>query len=205
MLYVAGETRHGCADPIEVYAENYHIARIESADTQFVRTRLRGGTELVFVASHAAPDAREPVTEYLFEKGRITWETSGRTEFFMTGGSGAETPEGEGGAQTGRSSLAHKDESVEVYDDRLDDPHDLPFLEAVAVAEGREPRSTIENAVQHVRCVEAAFRSSGKISGLDPALLDSGLYAALERAYETRQSFTELGLPWGHPGRIVAL
>lgn len=205
MLYVAGETRHGCAEPLEVYAENYHIPRIESADTQFVRARLRGGTELVFVASHAAAETLEPRTEYLFEKGRITWGTSGRTELFRTGGSGTETAEGNGRAQRGRSSLAHKEESVEVYDDHIDDPHDLPFLEAVAVAEGREPRSTIENAVQHVRCVDAAFRSSGKIGELDPILSESGLCAALELAYESRQSFSELGLPWGHPGRIVAL
>ncbi|HUX20395.1 MAG TPA: Gfo/Idh/MocA family oxidoreductase [Spirochaetia bacterium] len=180
MLYVAGETRHGCAEPIEVYAENYHIAQIESADTQFVRARLHGGVELVFVASHAAPETVEPVTEYLFERGRITWEISGRTEFFLDG-------------------------TEEVYDDRLDDPHDLPFLEAVAAAEGREPRSTIENAVQHARCVDAAFRSSGGIVELDPALRASGLLPALELAYEERKGFAELGLPWARPGRILAL
>jgi predicted dehydrogenase len=184
MLYVAGEGVDDCAEPADIYAENYRVHPIESADTQFVRVHTGSGVEIILVASHGSPETHEPTIEYVFEKGRIRWDISGRTEIFSTA-----------------SDL----DAVEVYCDPDGDFHDLPFLDAVRALRGAAPHSSIDNAVQHVRCVEAAFQSSGGITVIKPDCMKPDLYTSLRLAFDRRSSFQEMGFSWGVPGRRLTL
>lgn len=184
MLYVAGDGPDRCAAPSMIYAENYHIADIESADTQFVRLRTSTGVEILFVATHGATELVEPITEYVFEAGEFRWTYTGEISF----------------RSKNAGSSFH-----EVFHDDVGDAHDLPFIEAAGILSGKTPRSTIDNALDHARAVDSAFNASGGVARirLDGTPVD--LNTAVRTAFETRSGFAELGLEWARRGRILTL
>ncbi len=167
MLYVAGESADASAAPVEVYAENYHANKIESADTQFARIVTAGGTTIVFVGSHALRSEAEPYSEYVFERATLAWDPGSGARFITR----EKAPE-HGPAATEESDSAGPDR-LEIDDDKPSGPdagspdfetHDLPFVDVIgALRESRLPRCTIANALQHVSCVEASFESSGGV------------------------------------------
>ncbi len=203
MLYVAGPGRDECAEPVAAYGENYHANDIESADTQFLRITTESGSTLVFVASHAVPEQRDPQTEFRYEHGRILWNYDGQTSVFRTGPDGRET-------------------LVEAFDNGNARVHDLPFFDVMrAIRESGTPLSHIGNAIQHIRCVEAAFASSGGVVPIPKEFLEyrdtpngtitlvRGIVPELERAYESTAGFGEgptrgSGTAgWAVPSRVV--
>jgi len=77
MLYIAGEEKHTSAYPETIYSENYRAKDIESADTQYLYIKTLNQIEIYFMVTHACLQIFHPVTEYIFEKGKIIWYGSG--------------------------------------------------------------------------------------------------------------------------------
>lgn len=204
LLYVAGADERSSAEPVRVYGENYRANDIESADTQYLRIRTREGCLIIFAATHAANVRRDPVAEFLYEGGRVTWELdgNGRTKVY------------EGGAA----------EPSEELDNGPGEVHDLPYLGVIdALRRGGEPVATIRNCMQHTRCIDALFTSASGITQIpapavrvDPSYGPAngprsqltwvpGIEDLMARMYEADLSLAEAGAEWGKAGTEVTL
>ncbi len=199
MLFVASAAADSCAEPASVYAENYRAAEIESADTQFVRVRTREDVTLLFVASHAVEENSDPRTEFRYERGRIVWKYDGSVHLFENDDSG--------------EPCSHAAES---FDNGNIVVHSLPFYDIIHAIQGRSPLiGGIEKSISHLRCVEAAFASSGGVHRIPPKYIEyreseSGSVAAvrgnrdlLSRACLSGAGPGEAGIPWGAPGQEI--
>jgi predicted dehydrogenase len=193
LLYLAGASADESATPREVYGENLRAnSSIESPDTQFIRVRTEAGARLEFFATHATATLVNPVLELTCEAGRVVWEQEGRTRVYR-GGSLEE--------EFGDDGVVSRDEMFR------------GVLAGKAV-------STIDNAWQHVACVEALFESSPVAQIPDryvetretrepagPAVqtVIAGIDEVLGRMFREGGSFAEIGAPWALPGRVVTL
>ncbi len=243
MLYVAGPSPHEALEPQWVYAENYRCKEIESADTQFVRVgggRAGGGVTVSLLASHAVRRFAGPTTHYQFEKGVVVWEkeAEGRTGFtrvYRHSTEEANAGPAEGATLSTAGAGAHAEAAAvpfpagrpfEEFCNGSADPHDAVFEDTLkALAEARPPLSTIDNAVQHTKVVQAAFRSAPIITipgeFVEPLATRSGkpdgavglpTINRIIRGYDDRvpemfcigSSPAEIGLPWARRGRIVS-
>ncbi len=204
LLYVAGADGRSSAEPVRVYGENYRANDIESADTQYLRIRAREGCLIIFAATHAANVRRDPVAEFEYEGGRVTWEL-----------------EGNGRTRVYEGSAAAPSEEL---DNGAGDVHDLPYFGVIdALTRGEEPIATVDNCIQHTRCVDALFtRASGVARIPDSAVrVDEaygppggpkspltwvpGIDELMARMYERDLSFAEAGVAWGRSGTEVTL
>ena len=202
MIYVAGESEHESAHPVKVYGESYRANRITSADTQFIRITTESGCDITEIASHACDERHDPFTEYLFENGKIVWEFDGPTHLYTQVG--------------GRYRLE---------DDWDNGDMNVRHLPVIAMADsvqaGTRPLSTIDNAMQHTKCIEAIFRDgvapvpadylADKIleDHTNPAWAGSpttyikGVVPLVKKLFGENKSYYESGVPWARPGITV--
>jgi len=211
MLYIAGPERNESADLEWVYGENYRTKPIESADTQFIRIRTRGGVELVGMGTHAATEKIPPRIELTYEKGAIEWVGPGHTTVY-------EACAGQKGiVETCRAEQGEAMPLLPVYQNLKK-----------AMTEGTAPLCTVQNAIQHTAAINALFSSSPVHSvpeeyvkryygGTDP--YDGGLdlsdedffteiadiTATLNTMFQRESSFHQAGRPWAVPGKAVHL
>lgn len=196
MLYVAGSKANQSAYPISVYGENYRTKKIESCDTQFVRVLTDTGTKLLFITSHSCDQRVDPVTEFHFEKGHISWSLDQGTVVQRL--SGGRLLEVERIAPGSSKFLAP------VYRNVCD-----------AIAYGTEPLAVVQNSLQHVICGESSLLS-GPIVDVPPEYLESkqiredddclkvgdnhtfirDIKPLFERMHNEEIGFHEAGCPW---------
>ncbi len=193
LLYVAGASLHAAATPTRIYCENLRAKDIESADTQFVRVRTAEGPVLTFMTTHATDEQQNPLLEYTFEQGRVTWSMDG----------------------DGATAVYRGGEPVEDLRNDVEDIHHLPYLNVIdAILQGSTPLATIDNCMQHVQCVQALF--SGGVRRIDPSYTETTEYLAgderspmtvvpgmgevMRRMYQNEQSYSEAGAEWAAPG-----
>ena len=198
LLYLAGGSADESAAPREVYGENLRAnGTIESPDTQFIRVTTGSGVTLSFFATHAVATLVNPVLELTYESGRVVWEQDGRTRVYRGGALSEEL---------GDDGVVSRDEM---------------FRNVLAAAEGEgRPRSSIDNAWQHVACVEALFESSpvAPIPARHVKVVESeepagratqtvivGIEEVLASMFREGKSFAEVGAPWAVKGRVVRL
>ena len=152
---------------------------------------------LSFFATHAVTTLVNPVLELTYESGRVVWEQDGRTRVYR-GGALAE--------ELGDDGVVSRDEM---------------FRNVLAAAKGEgKPRSSIDNAWQHVACVEALFESSpvaaiparhvNVVESEEPAgratqAVIVGIEEVLAQMFREGKSFAEVGAPWAVKGRVVRL
>ncbi len=196
MLYVAGRRAGESARPVEVYGENYRAEEIESADTQYIRIRVEDGGVLQFWMSHAVDQNSGPETEYIFEKGRITWAH----------------PE-----NIARVFPGEQADPAETFDNgELQVNHHAYASALESIRNGSVPLCTVGNSLQHTACIEASFASSGGVMPIDPEFreelpwgVDSsntvvpGLPGLLLDLCARGVGFAEGGVPWARQGRPV--
>ncbi|MBQ8512363.1 MAG: Gfo/Idh/MocA family oxidoreductase [Clostridia bacterium] len=85
ILYVLGETVDSSAMPTGVKAELYRANAIENYDTCKIHLTFASGAEALFIASHATDKTYNPVFEYRFTRGTVTYtEADGRREIIGT-------------------------------------------------------------------------------------------------------------------------
>jgi len=197
MLFVAGPDARSCASPVRLYGENYRAKNIESADTQFLRIRTREGPPITFMATHACDVAQDPIIEYVYERGTISWRSR---------------------ADTARIEVrdAADGRMIETLDNGPDDEHALPYLAVIrAIREGGTPITTIDNCVQHSLCVDRLFRGCGvtpiapRFTSTDHAATADTSITGIARLMDTMfvegRSFFEAGAPWAVPGKDIDL
>ncbi|HMB01989.1 MAG TPA: hypothetical protein VKS21_13475, partial [Spirochaetota bacterium] len=210
MLYVAGAGPHSSACPVKIYSENYRAKEIASADTQYLRLYTDTGVKIQFIATHAVANSEMagPITEYQYEKGKISWclWPDGQTEVFKKQGNRLTKTD----TFYNRSSLL-----TDVFIQTLN-----------AVRERKLPLSTITNAKQHILCINKMFVSSQGITPVtapytralpvsfedyDPSLdvsrekniIIRGLKKAVIKMHDLEKSFYESGLEWACPGDTI--
>jgi predicted dehydrogenase len=197
MLFVAGPDARSCATPVRLYGENYRAKAIESADTQFLRIGTREGPTLVFMATHACSGTQDPIVEYAYERGTITWRSLGDRGRI-------EVRDAADGRLTG------------TFDDGPGNPQELPYLGVIeALREGGSPITTIENCVQHALCVDRLFRGCGVTpiagsstdTGSSPTAEThiTGIDRIMDGMFAEGRSFFEVGAPWAVPGKDIDL
>ncbi len=206
LLYIAGETHDESAMPAKVYGENFRAKNIDSADTQFVRVITENNIKLTYIVTHSCKKNFGPVAEYLFENGKITWDFSGKLD--------------------GKASVYEKENGeyklIDEFDNRPVPIHILVFKNMFdSVDNNKQPLSNINNAYQHVICVNKSFESSKGVNQVgekytnvlpvekeayDPTLdvskerniVIKDIENTIEKMYEQEKSFTEIGAAFVH-------
>jgi predicted dehydrogenase len=73
IFFILGDAPDTSACPSAVSARLSRVWDIQTFDTCYLRGRFQSGAEFLFCASHAAERNINPRFEYLFEKGRVTF------------------------------------------------------------------------------------------------------------------------------------
>lgn len=73
MFYVTGASLDESRSVDSVSAELYRTNSIENFDTALIRCRLEGGAIATFIASHSIERAQNPMFDYVFTGGRVTY------------------------------------------------------------------------------------------------------------------------------------
>lgn len=73
MLYVTGSERDSARRVTGVKATLARVNDIENFDTSVIECELEGGARALFVASHAIDLTVNPIFDYKFERGRVTF------------------------------------------------------------------------------------------------------------------------------------
>lgn len=204
MLYVAGRSLHEAAFPKKIYGENYRVKKIESCDTQFLRVLTDTDVELFFASTHATQERVDPIMEYSFEHGKITWRFNEQVV------------------------VSRKTETGYEEIDRFDGGSNEDFFRMIyretcaAIDSGTQPFAVVQNSWQHVLCVEKSLQS-GPIVTVPEQYIDSidivedddclkvgdvnrvikGIKPLMERMYADGLSFYEAGCPWAVPSETV--
>ncbi len=76
MLFLLGDSMDKAAYPETITAETYRANDIENYDTFTGKIKTKNGVDLLFLASHAVKENLNPVFEFTFEKGKVTFDFS---------------------------------------------------------------------------------------------------------------------------------
>lgn len=197
MLYVAGGSKHASAVPAQVYGENYRANSIESADTQFLRITTENDCSILFIATTATIVEHHPVTEFLFEDGKIVWHFDGSTRVFEKSGD--------------------RYRCVEEFDNGNAIVNNLPYINTIeSIRDGTTPICTIDNAIQHTMCIDRLFGEPERIKTIPegclnnydsyfmygkridhPILSIENIETITAEMFEHGWSFAESGVSWG--------
>ncbi len=192
MLFVAGDAVERSARPASVTAELYRANEIENYDTAVLRCTTDLGAELLFVTSHATDTSAGPAFECEFEHAHVSY------------------------AQGGSEVIAElADGTVRRYGSPDVDPYRKVSVTADAIRSGALLPCGIETALPQTLCMNGAQESSAVADfppelvcvrcGDEPRAWVDGLRGVLEGCYEEWKLPSELGVPWAHQGRPVAL
>ena len=200
MLYIAGASPSTAACPVEIYGENYRAQDIESADTQFIRLKTDTGVDITYTGTHATREQFGPEIHYVFEKGVVEFSVQKECDNYLV--------------RTGLTA-----QSNERLPGATGDTHRTEAFRNVidAVQDGREPLCTIENAIQHTRCIQSLFEDAcpvrqvarnflknvnGDERGNVNITIDS-VEEVCHRMFQTELSFSESDAPWAAAGKKV--
>jgi predicted dehydrogenase len=176
-------------DVASVEVDLYRANAIDSDDTSVVRIRTSQGIRVTCALSLCAPKRREPVVHIEGADGLATFTyTEDRVEVTRTDESRTETLER---TDLLENLLASRRDGSPLLVPLVSTGAFMSVLDAIAWAE--EP----------VRIDPRAIRWDG--AGLDRRPVVDDIEHWLEAAASTGQTFSELGVPWAHPGRDYAL
>jgi predicted dehydrogenase len=199
LLYLLGDRADTSAEPAEVTAEAYRVFPIENFDSVACRILTRAGTELLFYASHAVPEAAGPVFHLQFED--------------------AEAVCGEAGGEI----ICRNDQGLELNLGSPESDHQFKKLsEAVRLAAGSDETGNEasepvilcgpEAARAQTVCVNGIQDSMGDITDLPRSLARKtpdnrvwieGLSEAFKEAYQRGVLPSEAGTEWARRGKTV--
>ena len=203
MLYAAGASHAESARPVELYGENYRAQEIESADTQFIRITTNTGVGITFIGTHATDEQFGPEIHYIFERGVVEFLAAHeRDGYLIRTGTDSQTDDRFPGA----TGVAHRGET---------------FRNVIeSISDGKQPLCTIENAIQHARCIQSLFEDACPVRQIDGEYTKAvewgedkgyintvvpGVGEMCHRMFQTNMSFAEIGAPWAEPGRPVRI
>lgn len=74
IFFTLGDSLDSAETPIKTTAELYRANPIENFDTAIIRCEFSSGANSLYIASHSTEKTQNPLFEYRFEKGVITYE-----------------------------------------------------------------------------------------------------------------------------------
>lgn len=198
MLYLAGEGEREAARPTAVTAENYRASRDAWADTQYLQIDTHEGVRIAMLSTHACLQSLDVRVEYAFEEGRVIAVAD---RAVIRGESGR-------------------------YEEVRDPQHAvvLPLRAVIrSMKTGEQPACTIDNALQHTACVEAAFAAAtprlvspdAVVMATPPSSLPRhaggsvtairGIERVVESAHDVATGYAGIGAYWAANPRSVML
>ena len=210
MLYISGDSEHESAYPETINGENYKVKDIESADTQYLHIKTLNNIEIFFMVTHACLETINPVTEFLFEKGKIIWYAvpNGKTLIYKK--------------HAGKFKLGKEQDNG-----RIDLGTNMYNNVFQSINNNSRPLSSIHNALQHTICINKSFESSEGIHEIsdkfihkekaeqelyDPGLDVSDAYNiiikdiedTMEKMYKEECSFSELNCAFAVKSKTIS-
>jgi len=193
-LYFAAPEPGGVATPVQVEAELYRAHDIEGEDTACVRATCDTGAVVLFLSTLAGEGGiTRTQIDVHGERGRAEW-TFDRCRISCKDG-------------------YHLDLATRKTPTMVTVRHVMECLES-----GRRPLITVEEARQHTLFSNGAYESAGAIHAIpaeylwveplpdgDAATAIVGINDLIERAGDERALFSEMGVLWAVPGRVVDL
>jgi predicted dehydrogenase len=193
MLFVLGGSMAESAMPQSVVAELYKANPIENFDTIALRMETRVCGDMIFLASHAVNDRRNPTFQYSFEKAELLSSDE------LTGGN-----------------------VVAVFRDGRRVNYGAPSGEDTAklwssidaVRTGTAPSCVAMTALPHTLCIDAIQRSVPDIPAFPKKMVHTGdngvVYAegvarTLWECYEASLLPSERAVPWAKAGLKYSL
>ena len=202
LLYLLGDRADTSAVPVEITAEAYRAFPIENYDSVACRIFTSAGTEVLFYASHAVPEAAGPVFHLEFEEAEVECVDAGGSDIICRVGSGSEIC-------LGSPASGHQFQKLfEALD-----------LAAPAETTGDNPDQPAvlcgpEAARAQTVCVNGIQDSVGGAVDMPPSLVregpgggiwTEGLSEAFQEAYARSSLPSEIGVGWAVKGSTVEL
>ncbi|MCI0691715.1 Gfo/Idh/MocA family oxidoreductase [candidate division KSB1 bacterium] len=198
MLYLASNSFADSALPLEITAELYRAANIESYDTAALRVRCEKEVLVHSYMTLAGAPVYGPVMELTCENGKATWKNF-----------------------NGETSIRYRDGGEEKFDNGSPEWTYEGFRNFVRAIHGEERLlCPPEVCRSHTLCVNGAHESCPVIQNFPPseitvvtdkemppsdaiAVFDRvpNLNTLLQRAFEQRKLLSEMGIPWAVAGK----
>lgn len=172
MLFMLGESMEASASPDALTAELWRANDIENFDTCAIKMQMRGGAELLFIASHAAEKSLEPTFTYTFENAEVRYDE---------------------GDEGGEIVAYFKDGTQKSYGRPINHAFKKIWDCADALRVGTRPVCTVATAMEHTRVIDRLWRECEikdfprELLYDDPAdghVCVRGLYEKMLKAYE---------------------
>ncbi|MBQ9785376.1 MAG: Gfo/Idh/MocA family oxidoreductase [Clostridia bacterium] len=180
MLFVLGDAMETSAAPETVTAQLYRANDIENFDTCAIKMGMKGGAELLFIASHVGKQSYEPEFEYVFENAVVRYCE---------------------GDPNGEIVAYFKDGRTKSYGRPRNHTLKKAWDCVRAIKEGTRPVCTVATAIEHTRVIDRLWREF-EIKNFDSALIREdtadnrvyveGLYEKMLAAYEKGTLMSEL-------------
>ncbi|MDZ7290504.1 MAG: Gfo/Idh/MocA family oxidoreductase [candidate division KSB1 bacterium] len=197
MLYLASNSIADSATPMEITAELYRAAHIESYDTAALRVRCENGAKLYSYMTLAGAPAYGPVMELTCENGQVLWQNF-----------------------NGKTAIHYHTGNKEQFDNGPPDWMYEGFRNFVRAIRGEERLlCPPEVCRSHTLCVNGAHESCPVIQNFPAseiivvtdkemppseatAVFDRvpGLNALLQKAFSERKLLSEIGVEWAIEG-----
>jgi len=196
MFYVLGDRLERSDQPKWVTAELYRANAIENYDTAVLLSQTVRGVDLLFIATHATQNQKEPLLNYEFEKGTVVC-----------------------GGDDGDEITAHMaDGSTVNYGVPIlaDSPQKLVDV-SQSIRAGKPPACGLEAASAQTFCMFAAQQSTAKINDFPDSMIVvegepnsrrtyvAGLEKMLDRCFDKFQLPSELKMKWAKPGKKIVV
>lgn len=196
-LYLA-TTGPGMATPSTVQAELYHANAIESEDTSAMRVETTEGIELFFCASLASKNRRDTACEIRAEKATIRLCDFCQVEVAFCGG------------RTEQQDFSEEDSGVFSRQGMI-----RSMIQSLR--ENQRPLITVEECRSYVLVWNGAFESAGIPAAIKPGFIKKeeldgknfycipGMDRAIQEMVSANRLFSEVGVPWGVPGKVIEM
>ncbi|MCK5812432.1 MAG: Gfo/Idh/MocA family oxidoreductase [Clostridiales bacterium] len=185
MLFLLGDDIDKASYPETITAETYRANDIENYDTFAGKIRTKNGVDLLFLASHAVKDSLNPIFEFVFEKGKVTFDFSKDSILY-----------------------GHKEDgTTKAYGNPFDDEMKKIFTCIKTIRNEDEIPCPIDAAVPQLMVINAVSEEvpitqfpkdvvvSGEIKG-ETLLYVEGMNEILDKCYEQEKLPSEMGYKW---------
>ena len=192
ICFLAGSELEQTADLESIQAELYRARDIESPDTACMRIMTRAKVPLYFFVTHSSQETIDPEIIVQGERGSIRWTFSTAQ---LTIGSQTETIPCE-------THQELRDSVMERLFRRVNDPSTFICNLDIAAAQTLCTNGAHDSSPVHLIGPEFVHHEP---AGNATKTIVAGLDGIMECAFATGKLFSELGVPWARPGRVVSL
>ncbi|XHR27110.1 MAG: Gfo/Idh/MocA family protein [Chthoniobacteraceae bacterium] len=192
ICFLAGLELERTAELESIQAELYRARNIESPDTACMRILTRAKVPLYFFVTHSSQGKIDPEITVQGERGSIRWTFSTAQ---LTVGSHTETIPCETHQELRDSVMARLFR-------RVKDPSTFVCNLDIAAAQTLCTNGAHDSSPVHLIGPEFVLREPASHAS---KTIVAGLDDVIECAFATGKLFSELGVPWARPGRVVSL